>query len=75
MSDGWAVKVTRTLTTGGGTQTEIWYAAIAGRTEAENAVGEHVSVPSATSVVAERPVPDTALKGMGLNDGQISQWS
>ena len=50
MSDGWAVKVTRTLTTGGGTQTEIWYAAIPGRTEAENAVGEHVSVPSATSV-------------------------
>jgi hypothetical protein len=48
MSDGWAVKVTRTLTTGGGTQTEIWYAAIPGRTEAENAVGEHVSVPSET---------------------------
>lgn len=61
MSDGWAVKVTRTLTTGGGTQTEIWYAAIAGRTEAEKAVREHVSAPSETSVVAEQAVQEAAL--------------
>jgi hypothetical protein len=75
MSDGWAVKVTRTLTTGGGTQTEIWYAAIAGRTEAEKAVREHVSAPSETSVVAEQPVEEAALRGLGLDDGQISQSS
>ena len=48
MSDGWAVKVTRTLTTGGETQTEIWYAAIADRTEADTAVRELVSASSET---------------------------
>jgi hypothetical protein len=75
MSNGWAVKVTRMLPTGGGTQTEIWYAAIPGRTEAENAVREHVSAPSEASVVAEQPVEEAALRGLGLNEGQISQWS
>jgi hypothetical protein len=75
VSDGWAVKVTRMLPTGGETQTEIWYAAIPGRTEAEIAVREHISAPSETSVVAEQPVGEAALRGRGLNDGQISQWS
>lgn len=75
MSDGWAVKVTRIPPTGDGTRIEIWYAAIPGRTEAENAVREHVGVPSETSVIAERPVQEAALRGLGLNDGQISQRS
>ena len=49
--------VTRTLTTGSETQTEIWYA---GHTEAEKAVGEHVGAPSETSVVAEQAVQEAA---------------
>jgi hypothetical protein len=73
MSDGWAVKVTRMTTTGRGTQTELWYASIADRTEAEKAVRKRVSAPADTLVVAEQTVSEAALKGMGLNEGQVGQ--
>ena len=75
MSDGWAVKVTRQAIDGSAPQIEIWYAAIADRIEAENTVREHLSAPAEASVAAERPMTAAALKSMGLNDGQISQWS
>jgi hypothetical protein len=71
MSDGWAVKVTRE---GPGPQIEIWYAAISDPIEAEIAIRKHVTAPPETSVVAEQPVLESVLKGMGLDDGQISQW-
>jgi hypothetical protein len=75
MSDGWAVKVTRQAMDGSIPQTELWYAAIADRVEAEEEVRKHVSAPSDASEVAEKTVPEAVLRGMSLNEGQVGQWS
>lgn len=72
MADGWMVEVT-TQRMGGGSLTEVWYAHIPNRAQAEDAVRMRVQSTPDVEILARSTVPHNALVALGCPEGGVSQ--
>jgi hypothetical protein len=73
MSDGWAVLVTMKVM-GGGTSKQLYYAAIANRVEAVEAVKRRTGATPDVNVEAQAPVSESVFRAHNVADGQVVQW-
>ncbi len=72
MADGWAVLVKMGVI-GGGESTQLFYAHLPNRMDAENAVKKHISASPDVRIEAQKSVPHNAFVEMHIPEGGVGQ--